>query len=351
MFDAVERSILSTMTSIPVLGGMVTGVAAVGIILALLVRKVTKKRKALRIRSEVNNALRLNNLTGEITLDMDSNLEEMDYYLHPTYFQKTEVEEMNPNVYIRKKTIQIRDLADYVANKTHRDFNEEFQELPSGFPKPAKESVKRENRMKNRYKEIYPYDETRVVLKGSASDYINASYIDGYKKRRAYIASLGPSVKYMGEISTFWRMVWQEKCGKIVMLSKSHENQVYRCDQYWPGSEYTDLFDQITVSSLNEISFPHYVERTFEVLLRDERRIVTQLQFIAWPNKWEDEDVTNFVDFRQKVNDVRTDLNGPTLVHCSSGVGRTGTFIALDILTKEGEAEGCINIFACVSNE
>ncbi|XP_053387292.1 receptor-type tyrosine-protein phosphatase epsilon-like [Mercenaria mercenaria] len=75
----------------------------------------------------------------------------------------------------------------------------------------------------NRYKGIYPYDQRRVILNEGYSDYINASYIDGYKKIKAYIASIGPTYKYMEDMSPFWRMVWQEKVGKIVMLTKLSE--------------------------------------------------------------------------------------------------------------------------------
>ncbi|XP_053387518.1 uncharacterized protein LOC123544432 [Mercenaria mercenaria] len=242
-------------------------------------------------------------------------------------------------------------LAEDVSERTKDDFMEEFETLPTCLTKPYTEASKRENIAKNRYRGIYPYDETRIVLREGDSDYISASYIDGYKTRKAYIASIGPTRKYMGDMSPFWIMAWQENVGKIVMLKNLSEAGAPKCDQYWPEKDVCLMYADIAVTCLNEEHFADYTVRSFLVQKQDsKKRNVYQVHFTAWPDKGTPDDVTSLVEFRQKVNNIVTDLRGPILVHCSAGIGRSGTYIALDILTEKGEVEGAIDIYACVKH-
>ncbi|XP_053387666.1 cell death abnormality protein 1-like [Mercenaria mercenaria] len=251
---------------------------------------------------------------------------------------------------VKKRKVPIDKLEEYVSELTRKDFEEEFDKLPPGLIRPYTESQKKANLTKNRYKGIYPYDKTRVVLSGEGSDYINASFIDGYKKIKAYIASIGPTYKYMEDMSPFWRMVWQEKVGKIVMLTNLSEAGEPKCDQYWPEKDCSELFNDILVTSDREDIYADYTIRSFTLQKDSEVRSIVQAHFTAWPDKGTPDDVTSLVEFRQKVNSLGTDLHGPILVHCSAGIGRTGTYISIDSLVQEGEAEGGVDIYACVRN-
>ncbi|XP_052761962.1 receptor-type tyrosine-protein phosphatase T-like [Mya arenaria] len=203
----------------------------------------------------------------------------------------------NNAVEISKIKLHVTDLPEYVHNLCFKDLEEEFQKIPYGLVKAYGVSQTKLNMHKNRYRGIYPYDDTRVSVRGGETDYINASFIDGFRRRNAYIATLGPMVKQLGDFGQFWQMVWQQKVEKIVMLT-------------------------------------NLVEGTFT----------------SWPDKDIPDDVTSFIEFRQRVNALSNTFDGPVVVHCSAGVGRTGTYIALDILTKEGGAEGAIDIPGCVRN-
>ncbi|XP_053386938.1 multiple epidermal growth factor-like domains protein 11 [Mercenaria mercenaria] len=251
---------------------------------------------------------------------------------------------------VKRRKNMLDQLPDFVSKKTNDDFADEFQQLPPGLIKPYVDSQRRENIAKNRYRGIYPYDCTRIVLRDCSSDYINASYIDGYNKRKAYIASIGPTYKYMGDMSAFWIMVWQEKVGKIVMLTKLDEGGAPKCDQYWPEKGFSLLYANIQVTCQSEETYADYIIRSFTIQKDSEKRTIFQVHFTAWPDKGTPDDVTSLIEFCQRVNSVKTELEGPILVHCSAGIGRTGTYIALDSLTEEGEAEGGVDIYAFVRN-
>ncbi|XP_053386937.1 uncharacterized protein LOC123541961 [Mercenaria mercenaria] len=293
---------------------------------------------ALEIEEDIDNLIRSSKAKSVILAD-GTKAAESD--IADTYYNVTAV---------KKRKNSLDQLPECVSKKTKADFVEEFQQLPLGLIKPYVHSQKRANLSKNRYKGIYPYDDTRVVLKEGDSDYINASYIDGYNNRKAYIASIGPTFKYMGDMSAFWIMVWQEKVGKIVMLTKLDEGGAPKCDQYWPEKDFSLMYASIQVTCQSEESYADYTVRSFTLQKDSEKRKIVQVHFTAWPDKGVPDDVTSLIEFRQKVISTKTDLEGPILVHCSAGIGRTGTYIALDSLTEEGEAEGEVDIYAFVRN-
>ncbi|XP_060558623.1 uncharacterized protein LOC132718935 isoform X1 [Ruditapes philippinarum] len=251
---------------------------------------------------------------------------------------------------VNQRKITIDKFPEFVAKKTTQDFVNEFQQLPNGLIKPYDDSQKKENMPKNRYQGLFPYDDTRVVLREGDTNYINASYIDGYNKRKAYIASTGPTIKFMGDMSAFWIMVWQEKVGKIVMLTKLIEAGASKCDQYWPERGFSLNFTNIQVTCQSEDIFSNYTKRSFVVKQNKEERVVLHFHFTAWPDQRTPNDVTSLVEFRQRVIRSITNLNGPIVVHCSAGIGRTGTYIAVDSLTEEGETEGGVDVYAFVRN-
>ncbi|XP_052764175.1 uncharacterized protein LOC128206074 isoform X1 [Mya arenaria] len=245
--------------------------------------------------------------------------------------------------------IPIAQLVKYMDGKSHEAFSAEFEIFSHCSAKSYVESQKRENISKNRYKGIYPYDDSRVKVTGSVgSDYINASFIDGYKRPKQYIATLGPMSQQLGDFSLFWKMLWQQKVEKIAMVTNLIERGSHKCEQYWPNPGTTQMFGDIKVESRSEDEYAEFTRRTFTLTMGTEERTLCHLQFTCWPDKAIPDDVTELIEFRQRVQSKPSTLNGPTVVHCSAGVGRTGIYIALDILTEEGEVERAIDILGCV---
>ncbi|XP_052221304.1 receptor-type tyrosine-protein phosphatase T-like [Dreissena polymorpha] len=285
-------------------------------------------------------------LMNENNLEIDE--DEAEARIHAIRFEEHGGVYYNSANEIQKGKVRVCDLPKFIANKDTTFFEEEFEKLPYGLIKQYDQSQLEGNMAMNRYKGIYPYDESRVKVFGGHTDYINASFIDGYKKRNAFIATLGPMSKQLGDFSSFWRMIWQQKVDTIVMVTNLVEEGKDKCEQYWPNVESSTMYGDIRVSCTNEDTYAEFIRRTFVINLKKEKRNLYHLHFTAWPDKGIPEDVTSIVEFRQKVLNVPVVLGGPTVVHCSAGIGRTGTYIALDILIREGEAENMVDIPGCV---
>ncbi|XP_044267164.1 tyrosine-protein phosphatase non-receptor type 11 [Tribolium madens] len=240
-------------------------------------------------------------------------------------------------------------------------FWEEFESLQQQEFKhlySRKEGVKPENRNKNRYKNILPFDDTRVKLKDAdpnvpGSDYINANYIKwkadycggnelgSDPSGKVYIATQGclPST-----IADFWQMVWQENCRVIVMTTKETERGKTKCARYWPDQGTKD-YRKIKVKILMESSTPHYTLREFLVSMDGTNceRKVYQYHFQAWPDHGVPSDPGCVLNFLHEVNKRQESLQqelpdnppGAILVHCSAGIGRTGTFIVIDMILDQ----------------
>ncbi|NWJ04321.1 PTPRK phosphatase, partial [Crypturellus undulatus] len=204
------------------------------------------------------------------------------------------------------------------------------------------------NQDKNRYKNIIPYDHCRVVLQssGTGNDYINASYVESYQSPHFFIAAQGP---LPGSVVDFWQMIWQEKTSVIVMLTDLVEQNKTKCEQYWP--EEKQVYGEFTVTLSNTRSTTGLVIRTFRLQKTGCAlpRLVEQFHYLLWPDHGVPRNPTQLLYLVEKVNKVVSENpTGPVLVHCSAGIGRTGTFIALDFLLKMGKAEGKVDVFRCV---
>ncbi|GFO39306.1 receptor-type tyrosine-protein phosphatase kappa [Plakobranchus ocellatus] len=218
-------------------------------------------------------------------------------------------------------------------------FNDQFTAIPMNFDENQTNGLATRNSKKNRYKNIIPYDRNRVLLeadeKRELTDYINASYVKGYNSCETFIASQGPNDVTLID---FVRMLWEQNIDRVVMLTHLIEEGKKKCTMYWP-EDGDQTFGKINMQLLTTRVFAEYTIRHLRLWKDDESpRDVTQFHFTAWPDKSVPENPWGLVDFQQRV--MAEPGPGRLLVHCSAGVGRTGTFIALCNLLQEAEATG-----------
>lgn len=205
------------------------------------------------------------------------------------------------------------------------------------------------NKHKNRLVHILPYESTRVCLQPirnvEGSDYINASFLDGYRYRKAYIATQGPLPDTTDDL---WRMLWEHNSTIIVMLTKLKEMGREKCHQYWP-SDRSVRYGCYVVDPIAEYNMPQYILREFKVTdARDgSSRTMRQFQFTDWPEQGVPKSGDGFIDFIGQVHKTKEQFgqDGPITVHCSAGVGRTGVFITLSIVLERMQYEGVVDVF------
>ncbi|KAJ7357741.1 hypothetical protein OS493_023214 [Desmophyllum pertusum] len=238
----------------------------------------------------------------------------------------------------KPKPIPVAEFAKYYKKNSSNGaivLREEFKNLHGGMQYSWE--IGKNNRVKNRYGNIVSYDHSRVVLEkiqgDPKSDYINASYIPTFDEvSMCYIATQGPTSV---TISDFWRMIWQEDCLTIVMLTNLVEMGKGKCDQYWPDT--TTKFGSITVTLHKTETFADYVIRTFILVKDSEKREVHQFHYITWPDKGVPQHSGALLGFRWKIRARHQPTGGPLVVHCSAGVGRTGTYIAIDAMLERAK--------------
>lgn len=217
------------------------------------------------------------------------------------------------------------------------------------------------NRCKNRYTNILPYDFSRVKLTSlqcdDESDFINANYIPGFNCAQEYIATQGPLAETR---SDFWKMIIQQKSGIVVMLTQCNERRRVKCDHYWPFNDQPVSYGDVTVEMVYE-SEPfdqseenlqsEWIVREFNVSYVDDVRRVIHYNYMAWPDHGvPTADTTDTIlQFVQLVRQQTAERPGPIVVHCSAGVGRTGTFIALDRLMQHIQEHEYVDILGLVA--
>ncbi|XP_013774130.2 tyrosine-protein phosphatase non-receptor type 3-like isoform X2 [Limulus polyphemus] len=191
-----------------------------------------------------------------------------------------------------------------------------------------------ENVQKNRYRDISPYDTTRVVLEDCITgDYINASHINMMIPTsnivNRYIATQGPLPTTCIE---FWQMVWEQKSKLVVMVTTLLERGRTKCHKYWPDKHKTETFGHLEVTCIVEMETPYLVHREFCLKNKqtNTETNVIQMQYVAWPDHGVPIDASDFLSFVWKVREYRDEVNAPTIVHCSAGIGRTGVLILME---------------------
>ncbi|KFQ43897.1 Receptor-type tyrosine-protein phosphatase eta, partial [Nestor notabilis] len=256
---------------------------------------------------------------------------------------------------IKSKMIKVENFESYFKKQqadSNCGFAEEYEELKSvGVHQPKFAAELPENRGKNRYNNVLPYDISRVKLSDQSSasdDYINANYMPGYNSKKAFIAAQGP---LPNTIEDFWSMIWEKNIYSIVMLTKCVEQARTKCEQYWPDKQ-PKSYGDITVTMVSEVVLPEWTIRDFTVEKSNtaEGHTVRQFHFTSWPDHGVPETTELLINFRHLVHEYSSQnpIESPTLVHCSAGVGRTGTFIAIDRLIQQIEMENMVDVYGVV---
>ncbi|GAA54688.1 receptor-type tyrosine-protein phosphatase S [Clonorchis sinensis] len=263
----------------------------------------------------------------------------------------------NSSSFTGRLPIPIGQFVDFVCHTKHDRssvFRDEFQMIERNAAAMCYSTLNGlldRNKEKNRCATILPFDHNRVTLQtptgGCYSDYINASFIDGHQKAKTYIATQAPLVD---TTDAFWSMVWNQNSIIIVALTDLIEQAERRCDQYWPNTG-SYQYGDITVTQLETTDLAYYVVRTFVVQKSGcmERRKIWQLQYTNWSENPIPTQSVTFMMFIRRVGAVNPHEHGPIIVHCSLGTGRTGLFIALDILLEQIKLEQSVDVFGLVN--
>ncbi|XP_062554355.1 tyrosine-protein phosphatase 10D isoform X3 [Armigeres subalbatus] len=273
--------------------------------------------------------------------------------------KKTTEQRANDNMSLPDSTIEtsrpvlVKNFAEHYrmmsADSDFR-FSEEFEELKHiGRDQPCTFADLPCNRPKNRFTNILPYDHSRFKLQPvddeEGSDYINANYVPGHNSPREFIVTQGPLHSTRDD---FWRMCWESNSRAIVMLTRTFEKGREKCDHYWPHDTVPVYYGDIKVTLLNDSHYPDWVITEFMMTRGDQQRILRHFHFTTWPDFGvpnPPQTLARFVRaFRERVGPDQR----PIVVHCSAGVGRSGTFITLDRILQQIQVSDYVDIFGIV---
>uniref|UniRef100_A0A673JBZ2 Receptor-type tyrosine-protein phosphatase n=1 Tax=Sinocyclocheilus rhinocerous TaxID=307959 RepID=A0A673JBZ2_9TELE len=209
------------------------------------------------------------------------------------------------------------------------------------------------NMKKNRVLQIIPYEFNRVIIpvkRGEENtDYINASFIDGYRQKDSYMACQGP---LQHTIEDFWRMIWEWRSCSIVTLTELEERGQEKCAQYW-SSDGVMVCGDMSIELKREEESESYTVRDLLVTNNRENksRAVRQFHFHGWPEVGIPSDGKGMINIIAAVQKQQQQSgNHPITVHCSAGAGRTGTFCALSTVLERVKAEGILDVFQTVKS-
>ncbi|XP_071029442.1 tyrosine-protein phosphatase non-receptor type 6-like isoform X1 [Oncorhynchus clarkii lewisi] len=238
--------------------------------------------------------------------------------------------------------------------KSKAGFWEEFdalQKQETKVKKSREEGMRPENKSKNRYKNILPFDETRVILSSGdpdiiGSDYINGNYVTNKLQepsdQKVYIACQGCLAT---TVNDFWQMVWQERTRVIVMTTREVEKGRNKCVPYWPEMQGSKEVGPYVVTCVSERDATDYKIRVMEISPLDQSdsvRTIWHYQYLSWPDHGVPEEPGGVLSFLTQVNTKQAEFAnaGPMIIHCSAGIGRTGTIVVIDMIIETIDTKG-----------
>jgi protein tyrosine phosphatase len=283
-----------------------------------------------------------------------------------SFFQATKLSLMNSGLIPLKKaeeddvTVQLYEKpvpeTDFVKHCAQRrkypvllkvEFNNGIKE---NVAQPVRHASKKCNIEKNQNPRVVPYDFNRVVLdpeEGNIdTDYVNASYVDSLVKPKAYIVSQGPTENTMPD---FWGMVWQERASCIVMVTRTFDFIRVMCVQYWPAAKNREeVYGGVGITVEHEEQLANFMIRTIKLRRGMEERKVIQFHYTEWPchsNPFSNA----LLEFRRRVRQVMNQhpdtQDGPVIVHCNDGAGRSGVYCAIDANIELCEEDGVFDVY------
>lgn len=268
------------------------------------------------------------------------------YLKQPYYSTRVNAADIDSRVKQLDQTTQKQQ--DGEGEKSKAGFWEEFdalQKLEAKVKKSRDEGQRPENKSKNRYKNILPFNDTRVILEDSdpnvvGSDYINGNYVKNKlqesEDQKVYIATQGCLAT---TVNDFWQMVWQERTSVIVMTTREVEKGRNKCVPYWPELHSTKEVGRYVVSCELEREAGDYKIRVLEIAPLDQPKHVRKVwhyQYLSWPDHGVPQESSGVLGFLTQVNSKQAEFPnaGPMIVHCSAGIGRTGTIVVIDMIIE-----------------
>lgn len=260
---------------------------------------------------------------------------------------------MHGSVIETSRPVKLKDFLEhyrFMAADSDIRFSEEYEDLKHvGRDQPCVAADYPCNRPKNRFTNILPYDHSRYKLQPTddeeGSDYINANYVPGFNSPREFIVTQGPLHSTRDD---FWRMVWESGSRAIVMLTRCVEKGREKCDRYWPCDTQPQYYGDIQVVALNQTHLTSWSVSEFRVTRGHTARVVRHFHFTTWPDFGVPEPPQVLVRFVRAFRDRVPYDQRPIITHCSAGVGRSGTFIALDRLLQHIGRYDYVDVFGLV---
>uniref|UniRef100_A0A7E4VZT5 protein-tyrosine-phosphatase n=1 Tax=Panagrellus redivivus TaxID=6233 RepID=A0A7E4VZT5_PANRE len=251
---------------------------------------------------------------------------------------------------ISGETITVGHFEKYYNEMTANDnelFKQQFEEIEAETAHivlETDESIE-ENKLKNRYLNIGAVESTRIRIHGTNSDYINANYIDSCDAKNFYIATQAPLPHTFND---FWAMVQQEKSNIVVVITNMVERGRRKCDQYWPVTLNSPTnFGGFQVTLTSELPNANFIHRIFTLKSTNSitpERTIHQVHFTSWPDHGVPKSVFPLLSFMNYVSEIQS--TGPIVVHCSAGVGRSGSYILIDSMRRHLLQCDRINVYA-----
>uniref|UniRef100_G1RIY8 Receptor-type tyrosine-protein phosphatase H n=1 Tax=Nomascus leucogenys TaxID=61853 RepID=G1RIY8_NOMLE len=263
--------------------------------------------------------------------------------------KKQQKPELRDLVFSSPGDIPAEDFADHVR-KNEKDSNcgfaDEYQQLSLvSHSQSQMVASASENNAKNRYRNVLPYDWSRVPLKPIHEE-PGSDYINGLRSPQEFIATQGPLPQTVGD---FWRLVWEQQSHTLVMLTNCMEAGQVRCEHYWPVDSQPCTHGHLRVTLVGEEVMENWTVRELQLLQVEEQKTLSlrQFHYQAWPDHGVPSSPDNLLAFWRMLRQWldQTTEGGPPIVHCSAGVGRTGTLIALDVLLRQLQSQGLLGPF------